>query len=190
MSLTAIHGELEELKQHLRDLLANCGKSKEPQPPPECDRTNIPDGYWMDSSCKLHRISRALDPIQLGAIASNVQRVQVDPGGGLASEKMRNSPPKKKPKNVHPLVWKLTLAVWACQTKRVRANDAYYRCRARKEGTEASCRGLYVEVSCPDVEELLRQVQQMNAAAAASSQSDGFSGQGGQFGGGGASGSF
>ena len=190
MSVSLIVAGLTELEAHLLDMLANCNRAKEPQPPPECDRSNIPDGYWMDSSCKLHRITRALDPIQLGAIASNVPRVEVSPGGGLASDKMRNSPPKKKPKNVHPLVWKLTLAVWACQTKTARANEAYFRCRAHKEGTEESCRGLYVQVSCPDVEELSRQVAQMNAAATASGQSGGFSGQGGQFGGGGASGGF
>jgi uncharacterized membrane protein YgcG len=191
MSLTAIHGELEELKQHLRDLLADCGKSKEPKPPPVCDRSNIPDGYWMDSSCKLHQSTRFFGHIELGPIASNVERVQVDPGGGLAPKSAREKGPKKKPKNVHPLVWKLTLAVWDCQTKRVRANAAYYRCRAKNEGgTAESCRGLYVQVSCPEVEELSRQVAQMNAAASASGQSDGFSGQGGQFGGGGASGSF
>ena len=61
---------------------------------------------------------------------------------------------------------------------------------AKKEGTQESCRGLYVQVSCPDVEELTLQVAQMNAASRPQGQSDGFSGQGGQFGGGGASGSF
>lgn len=190
MSVSLIVAGLTELEAHLLDMLANCNRAKEPQPPPECDRTNIPDGYWMDSSCKLRPITRIWGHIQLDALASNEPRVQVDPGGGLASDKMRNSPPKKKPKNVHPLVWKLTLAVWACQTKRARANEAYFRCMAKKEGTQESCRGLYVQVSCPDVEELTRQVAQMNAAATASGKSGGFSGQGGQFGGGGASGSF
>lgn len=189
MSLSAIHVELEEMKQHLRDLLSGCEKSKEPKPPPVCDRSNIPEGFWMDSSCKLHRITRIFGHIQLGAVASNVQRVAVDPGGGLASKKMMDSPPKKRPKGVHPLVWKLTLATWACEEKRVRANEAYFRCRAREGATPETCRGLYVSVPCPDVEELRRQVAELGASAKIT-ESDGFTGAGGQFGGGGASGSF
>ena len=81
MSLTAIHLELMEMYQHLLDMLANCGKSKEPKPPPECDRSNIPEGYWMDSSCKLHRSTKFWGHIDLGDIASNVPRVEVTLGG-------------------------------------------------------------------------------------------------------------
>lgn len=191
MSVSLIVAGLTELEAHLLDMLANCNRAKEPQPPPVCDRSNIPDGYWMDSSCKLHQSTRFFGHIELGPIASNVERVQVDPGGGLAPKSAREKGPKKKPKNVHPLVWKLTLAVWDCQTKRVRANAAYYSCMAHKGGTKESCRGLYVQVSCPDVEELNKQVSAMLAENAdSSSSSSGFSGQGGQFGGGGASGSF
>jgi uncharacterized membrane protein YgcG len=191
MSLKAIHLELVELQQDLLDMLANCHDSKKPTAPPVCDRSNIPDGYWMDSSCKLHRSTRFWGHINLGAIASNVERVDTDPGGGLAPKSAREKGPKKKPKNVHPLVWKLTLAVWACQQKTVKANGAYYRCMASENGTKESCKGLYVQVSCPDVAELTKQVSEMIAAKEnASSSSPGFSGLGGQFGGGGASGSF
>lgn len=191
MSVSLIVAGLTELEAHLLDMLANCNRAKEPQPPPECDRSNIPDGYWMDSSCKLRPIQRIWGHIQLDALASNEPRVQVDPGGGLASDKQRNLGPKKKPKNVHPLVWKLNLALWDCQEKRARANGAFFRCVLKDGGSEESCRSLYVQVSCPDVEELYKQVSEMLAAKeGSSSSSPGFSGQGGQFGGGGASGGF
>lgn len=181
MSLKAIHAELEELHQQLLDMLANCGKSKKPKPPPECDRENIPDGYWMDSSCKLHRITRIFDHINLEAIASNVPRVEVTPGNGAGIARGGNGP-KVKPKNVDALTWAYQLATWACQEKTVRKNVAYYRCLAVKGNTDATCKPLFNPVSCPEVEKLRDQLVARDAAK--------FEGQGGQFGGGGASGNF
>ncbi len=175
--------------QHLLDMLANCGKSKEPKPPPECDRSNIPEGYWMDSSCKLHRSTKFWGHIDLGAIASNVPRVEVTLGGSQRGPEsdFRGAPPKKKPKNVDALTWAYQLATWACQEKQVRANQSYYRCLATEGQTRASCKSLYVSVSCPDVKRLQDLIRARNSNKPSG---PGFNGGGGQFGGGGASGSF
>lgn len=182
MSMTAIHVELMELHQQLLGMLADCERSKEPEPLPKCDRSKIPAGYWMDSSCRLHRITKVAGRIQLGGVASNEQRVQVDPGEGALGYKKKSAAPRKKPENVDPLVWKLQLATWDCQDKTVRANEAYFRCLATKGMSPKSCRYLYTPVSCPDVE---KYQDMLNAV-----RKDTFEGQGGQFGGGGASGSF
>lgn len=193
MTISAVHGALEEVKQQLREALEACEATKKPEAPPVCDRSNIPDGYWMDSSCKLHRSTRFFGHVNLGAIASNVPRVGVDPGGGLAPRQARETGPKKKPKNVDPLIWKLQLAIWECRTKQTRINAPYYRCLAKENGTQKSCKSLWVEVECPDVAALQQQIDERSKARGESQPSgndNGFLGRGGGFGGGGASGTF
>jgi hypothetical protein len=145
---------LLDLEAQLNEALNHCGKTKMPQPK-ACDRSNIPEGFWMDSSCRLRPVTRFFGHINLGAIASNVPRVQVDPGSGLAADRIHGAPPKppKTPpggdSQLGRLTYRVQLEEWKCQTARVRANESYYRCRARDDGSEAFCRPLYRQIECP-----------------------------------------
>lgn len=154
--MTTIHENLEDVKAQLLEMLNRCRKAPKPKAA-SCDRSNIPEGYWMDSRCRLRKKGNfSGGVVDLGSIGVGGAQVAVTPGGGLAKESknLKDFVPKKKPKNIHPLLWAIQLAVWKCQENTARANKSYYRClsMAAKTGTSsASCKALYVQVSCPEV---------------------------------------
>lgn len=189
MSLTAIHTELMELYHELLDMLANCDRTKELEPPPKCDRENIPDGYWMDSSCKLHRITRITGHINLGGIAMGAGEHQaiVEGGGGIGASSSR-SLALSRDRHLAALSKKYSLALEKCNRARQYAESQ--GSQVLQDGSIVPAAGRKgVQIPCPEADALRKQIAEY-LQRTYGNVGPGFTGQGGQFGGGGASAGF
>ncbi len=153
MTLRTVLSEFIAYEAELQAMLDACRNKKKPEAP-ECDRSNIPDGFWMDSRCELHRITAGggftwLLPSQQMENQAGVE------GSTYGLNQLKNTKPKppklKKMADMYlaRLLHNIAMEAWKCQMESLRANESYYRCLATKEGTIEKCRPLFKSLQCP-----------------------------------------
>lgn len=157
MSMAAVLSGLIAYEAELRDMLARCREKKEPKAP-ECDWNSVPEGFWMDSQCRLHEITviTRSAPLFPSEQMENQARVEGSVRGINPNfDKAQPKPPKKPntgDRTLDVLSFAYIMATYRCKLRNAKANEAYYRCRARRGSTAASCRSLFVSMECPEAE--------------------------------------
>lgn len=158
MTLRSVLSEFLAYEAELQAMLDACRKKTKVEAP-VCDRSNIPPGYWMDSKCRLQRISNVPFVWLLpSSQAENQAGVYGSHHGlGKSDNKTRGGPgPYPKLKQMADpqmalLIYKLALATYRCNQEKAKRNEAYFRCLGRKGSDKKSCESYWVQVDCPDV---------------------------------------
>lgn len=173
-------------EEELRAMLAECRKKKDTEMP-KCDRSNIPEGFWMDSRCQLHEIT-VLGPLRVLLPSPQMENQAQAQGSerGLnanydkAQPKMPK-PPKTGDATLDRLTFDYQMESYLCKVQNARDNESYYRCRKRKGETAESCKSSFVQMDCPKADAAMKALDAYVKSKGAGWSSNSGGGSGGGF---------
>ena len=140
----------EEIIAYLRDLLAHLKRTKEAAKKPQTDDKDRKSGrifdfpvIWLLGSPQME--NQALVFGSERGINQNYDKAQ-----GKGPKLRKGGDPQ-----FNRLYYLYQKAPFECNKKQERANEAYYRCVAKKDGSPAKCKHLFVKRECREAVQAL-----------------------------------